>query len=1591
MESVPPGNWYCLECVNSDKDSFGFVPAAQCSIEKFRRIDERAKKKWLGQSQSSAAHIEKRFWEIVEGRAGEVEVKYGSELDTSNYGSGFPRDGDAVPVSVDPNVWREYATSPWNLNNLPKLEGSLLRVVEDSITGVMVPWLYIGMLFSAFCWHIEDHCFYSINYLHWGDPKCWYGVPGSEAGAFEKVMRNTLPDLFDAQPDLLFQLVTMLSPSVLQESGVPVYRALQEPGNFIVTFPKSYHGGFNFGLNCAEAVNFASADWLPHGGFGAELYRLYHKAAVLSHEELLCVVAKNKCDSKILPYLKEEMHRIYAREKGCREELWRNDIVSSSLMPPKKHSTHVGTEEDPTCVICQQYLYLSAVTCSCRPSAFVCIEHWKHLCECNSSKRQLLYRHTLADLGDVVHASSTFGAICNSGNPESKYSQENRSFSNESSTLSKKVKGGSITYAQLAEDWLLSALRLFEISFSDAAFSNALKEAEQFLWAGHEMDPVRDMANKMVEAQKWSKDVRDCLSKLKNCLDFPNNLTEKVSLCELEELLSFDPLPCYEPGYIKLKAYVEEAKTLVVEIQSALSSCLDIVELENLHNRATGFPINLEETRILSQEISSTKVLVNSARECLSKKIPDSVDISLLKKLKSEMLETRIRLPELDFLLNLCKEADSWQARCKEVLTGPLKLKELEEFLRSADNVTVIIPELGLLRQYLADGLHWAAHLHNVLKNLKHREDHKNIVAELSCLFKSGELLRVQVDELPVVETELKRSRCRQKTLEALDTRMPLELIRQLLAEASLLEIESENLFVKISGVLTAATSWEERAKFVLGYTAHMSDFEDAVRTSEDIFALLPSLPSVKNAIAAAQSWVARSQPYLLSTKHQRVGKGSLLKVDDLKALVTQSKHLKVTLDDLPERLESLLNLAQSWEQSTWSLLEHSKSLLYIIDSELRMQDQLLWKIEELLEKINSAVEIGLSLGFEFNELPTLENTSLTLQWCLKSLSFCFKTPLLQEVDCLLDDAEHLPSQFSIHNLVEVLIRGTRWLRKALIALPEPQSPKKFKLKDIEEILEEIKESIIPYTLMVGLLRNAVEKHKSWLNQVHAFFTVCGQPLSLLVKLEEQGNSDAFDCPELQKVSFEIEKVEKWMRRCHSIVDPLVGEPCSLLVELVKIKGTIGRALCICRGTGTSEFCICWSNDSKKYEVYTCLTCEGRYHFSCVGPPLTIPGMLDGYACPFCLCMEGGEFFQNGGCTLIFRRNRPELKSIVELLQVSEDFCAGVEERHLLQEILKQALEFRTYLTELADSASFLGDKDLRYISELLLSALKAITVAGVYDHQNWCLLEESLSRNSWKIRVNKLLKELKKPSIQQLQGLLDEGVAIGIPSNDHFLKEVAKAKHTSLQWADTAKKVALDLGALELSEVFKLIIEGETLPVQFAEEMELLRERTVLYCICRKPYDQKAMIACDQCDEWYHFDCIDLDEPPPNTFLCPACKPVNGEVISLPCSLYNDERLSTGNEPITPPASHNEVSTDNEPPTPPASHDQVQIRYSKKVRSSLQQKMLGAVDLINLLRNHSEMDYLWRESRKPLQRTARKRCKFGSLSQIFDSRHVND
>lgn len=62
-------------------------------------------------------------------------------------------------------------------------------------------------------------------------------------------MKEAVPELFASEPNLLFQLVTMIPPSLLVENKVPVYTMVQNAGEIMITFPKGYHAGFSEGVS----------------------------------------------------------------------------------------------------------------------------------------------------------------------------------------------------------------------------------------------------------------------------------------------------------------------------------------------------------------------------------------------------------------------------------------------------------------------------------------------------------------------------------------------------------------------------------------------------------------------------------------------------------------------------------------------------------------------------------------------------------------------------------------------------------------------------------------------------------------------------------------------------------------------------------------------------------------------------------------------------------------------------------------------------------------------------------------------------------------------------------------------------------------------------------------------------------------------------------------------------------------------------------------------------------------------------------------------------------------------------------------------
>uniref|UniRef100_A0A8D3E018 [histone H3]-trimethyl-L-lysine(9) demethylase n=1 Tax=Scophthalmus maximus TaxID=52904 RepID=A0A8D3E018_SCOMX len=133
------------------------------------------------------------------------------------------------------------------------------------IKGVNTPYLYFGMWKSAFAWHTEDMDLYSINYLHFGEPKSWYVVPPDHGKRLERLAKGFFPGNNQSCEAFLRHKMTLISPSILKKYGIPFEKVTQEAKQFIVTFPFGYHAGFNHGFNCAESTNFATQRWIDYG------------------------------------------------------------------------------------------------------------------------------------------------------------------------------------------------------------------------------------------------------------------------------------------------------------------------------------------------------------------------------------------------------------------------------------------------------------------------------------------------------------------------------------------------------------------------------------------------------------------------------------------------------------------------------------------------------------------------------------------------------------------------------------------------------------------------------------------------------------------------------------------------------------------------------------------------------------------------------------------------------------------------------------------------------------------------------------------------------------------------------------------------------------------------------------------------------------------------------------------------------------------------------------------------------------------------------------------------------------------------------
>uniref|UniRef100_A0A8C5A804 [histone H3]-trimethyl-L-lysine(4) demethylase n=1 Tax=Gadus morhua TaxID=8049 RepID=A0A8C5A804_GADMO len=390
LHDVPKGDWRCPKCLAQECGkppvAFGFEQASRnYNLRTFGDMADSFKSDYFNMPVHMVPTelVEKEFWRLVSTIEEDVTVEYGADIASKEFGSGFPVKNGQVEVSGDDET---YLTSGWNLNNMPVLDASVLTHVTADICGMKLPWLYVGMCFSSFCWHIEDHWSYSINYLHWGEPKTWYGAPGSAATQLEGVMKKLAPELFESQPDLLHQLVTIMNPNTLMNNGVELI-PFGCAGEFVITFPRAYHSGFNQGFNFAEAVNFCTMDWMPIGRQCVDHYRQLSRYCVFSHDEMVCNMAAkaDHMEVELASAVQKEMAVMIQEEEELRGKVnamgvSRSQQVDYELLP----------DEERQCLKCRTTCYLSGITCPCSPGKLVCLHHAQDLCSCPPSQSTTL-------------------------------------------------------------------------------------------------------------------------------------------------------------------------------------------------------------------------------------------------------------------------------------------------------------------------------------------------------------------------------------------------------------------------------------------------------------------------------------------------------------------------------------------------------------------------------------------------------------------------------------------------------------------------------------------------------------------------------------------------------------------------------------------------------------------------------------------------------------------------------------------------------------------------------------------------------------------------------------------------------------------------------------------------------------------------------------------------------------------------------------------------------------------------------------------------------------------------------------------------
>lgn len=100
--------------------------------------------------------------------------------------------------------------------------------------------------------------------------------------------------LFHAKHDVCLRKFSIIVTWSIHSRFVTPSPLFQEAGEFMITFPGAYHGGFNHGFNLAESTNFAIDRWIREGR-GAGYCRCSPHSVRIDVDRFETLVRQHRC------------------------------------------------------------------------------------------------------------------------------------------------------------------------------------------------------------------------------------------------------------------------------------------------------------------------------------------------------------------------------------------------------------------------------------------------------------------------------------------------------------------------------------------------------------------------------------------------------------------------------------------------------------------------------------------------------------------------------------------------------------------------------------------------------------------------------------------------------------------------------------------------------------------------------------------------------------------------------------------------------------------------------------------------------------------------------------------------------------------------------------------------------------------------------------------------------------------------------------------------------------------------------------------------------------------------------------------------